>query len=150
MALGLWRGFVKETISFVSWICALIVAFIFIDDGVAYLTRYINVVSVRIVLAFGFFFISTLIVGGLVNLIVVQLSSSKQVGLNLTDRFLGLGFGFLRGIVASAVLVLLAGLTPLPGHSDWINSSLLLHFQESALWLRSFFPQALAENFKFP
>jgi membrane protein required for colicin V production len=149
MVLGLWRGFVKEAISFVSWVCAFIVAFVFIDYGMAYLTPYMNVTSVGIVLAFGFFFIGTLIVGGLANLIVAQLYN-KQVHSNLGDRLLGLGVGFFRGVAASAVLVLLAGLTPIPGHSHWVNSPLLLHFQEGALWLRSFFPHEIAENFKFP
>lgn len=150
MMLGLWRGFLKEAISLGSWVCAFIVAFLFINRGAAYLNNYINVASVRIVLAFGLLFVSMLIVGGLVNLIVAQLYNRKQVDLNLTDRLLGLGFGFLRGVAASAMLVLLAGLTPLPGHADWTNSTLLLHFQEGALWLRSFFPQELAKNFKFP
>jgi membrane protein required for colicin V production len=146
--LGLWRGFIKEAISFGAWVGAFIVAFLFIDDGATYLTQYINIASVRIVLAFGFLFIITLIIGGLVNLIVAQIR--KQTELSVTDRVLGLGFGFLRGVAVSAVLVLSAGLTPIPENTDWANSSLLLHFQEVALWLRSFFPLELAENFKFP
>jgi membrane protein required for colicin V production len=148
MVLGLWRGFIKEAISFGAWVCAFFVAFLFIDYGATYLTQYINVASVRIVLAFGFFFITTLVIGGLVNLIVAQWR--RQTELNLTDRLLGFGFGFLRGLAVSTVVVLLAGLTPIPGNTDWVNSSLLLHFQEAALWLRSFFPLELAENFKFP
>lgn len=146
--LGLWRGFLREAISLGAWICAFIMAFLFVDEGAAYLDRYIGIPPVSITLAFGGLFLCMLMLGGLVNLIVAQLV--EPTGLSGTDRLLGVLFGLLRGGAFVAVLVLLAGLTPLPQDVWWKQSPLLPHFQQAALWLRGFLPPELAGYFKFP
>ncbi len=146
---GLWRGFLKEAISLVAWIAAFFVAFLFVEDGAAYLTKYIGIPAVRIVLAFGVLFLSTLMLGGLVNLIVAQLM--QHTGLSGTDRLLGLIFGLLRGGAIITILVLLAGLNqPLTQNPWWKQSLLLPYFQQAAVWLREYLPPAVAEHFKFP
>ena len=146
--LGLWRGFLKEAISLAAWVCAFIIAFTFVDDGAAFLAPYIGVPSVCIIVAFGGLFLCTLILGGLVNLTVAQLV--QHTGLSSTDRMLGVIFGLLRGGALVTILVLLAGLTPLPQDPGWKQSPLLPHFQQAALWLRGFLPDELARNVKFP
>lgn len=146
--LGLWRGFLKEAISLIAWVTAFIVAFLFVEEGASYLTRYIGVPSVRIVLAFGILFLGTLILGGLVNLVVAQLV--QHTGLSGTDRLLGLVFGLLRGGAVVTILVLLASLTPLPQDHWWKQSLLLPPFQQAAVQLRAYLPPAIAEHFKFP
>ena len=148
MLISLWRGFLKEAISLASWVIALIIAFTFVESGAAYLTEYIGIPSVRIILAFGVLFLITLLLGGLVNLLVAQLV--EHTGLTGTDRMLGIVFGLLRGAALITVLVLLAGLTPLPKDPWWSQSLFLPHFQKAALWLRNFLPPVLAENFQFP
>jgi len=145
---GLLRGFLKEVISLVAWIAAFFVAFMFVEDGATYLTKYVGIPQVRIVLAFGILFLCTLLVGGLINLIVAQLI--EKTGLTGTDRLLGLVFGLVKGGAIVTVLVLLAGLTPLPQNPWWKQSVLLPRFQQAAVWLRGRLPPAIAENFKFP
>lgn len=147
LLISLWRGFLKEAISLAAWIAAFIVAFLFVEDGVAYLTQYIGVPSVRIIVAFGGLFLATLFMGGLVNLIVAQLV--QRAPLSATDRMLGVFFGLLRGVAIVSILVLLAGLTPLPQDPWWDQSSLLPYFQRTALWLRGFLPPELAEHIQF-
>ncbi len=71
-------------------------------------------------------------------------------GLTGTDRVLGMAFGLARGAAVIAVLVLAAGLTPLPKDPWWQQALLLRHFQESAVWLRDFLPPELAQNIRFP
>lgn len=145
---GLLRGLLKEAISLGAWIAAFFMAFTFVEDGAAYLTKYVGIPQVRIVLAFGVLFLCTLIIGGLINLIVAQLI--EKTGLTGTDRLLGLVFGLVKGGVIVTVLVLLAGLTPLPQNAWWKQSVLLPHFQQVAVWLRGRLPPTVAENFKFP
>jgi membrane protein required for colicin V production len=147
--IGLWRGFLKEAISLVAWVAAFFVAFLFVEEGAAYLSRYIGIPPVRIVLAFGALFLGTLMLGGLVNLIVAQLM--ERTGLSGTDRLLGLVFGLLRGVALITILVLLAGLNlPLTENPWWKQSLLLPYFQQMAVWLREYLPPAVAEHFKFP
>ena len=42
-----------------------------------------------------------------------------------------------RGAVIVAILVMLAGLTPIPQDPWWQDSQLLGYFEELALWMRS-------------
>ncbi len=52
------------------------------------------------------------------------------------DRFGGMIFGAVRGMVVVTVVVILAGLTPLPKDSWWTESTVIPPFQLLAVWLR--------------
>jgi len=145
--LSLWRGFVMEAISLVSWITALWVAMIFFQDLAHLMQDWIDTPSIRDITAFAILFVGTVLVGGLVNYLAGQLVA--KTGLTATDRVLGMLFGIARGVVIVAVLVLLAGLTALPQDPWWKEALLLGHFQDMALWLRSFLPANIAENIRF-
>ena len=145
--LSLWRGFVTEAISLLSWIVGLWVAVVFFQDLAHLMKDWIDTPSIRDVSAFAILFIGTVLVGGLVNYLAGQLVA--KTGLTATDRVLGMLFGIARGIVIVAVLVLLAGLTALPQDPWWQEALLLQHFQDMALWLRSFLPANIAENIRF-
>ena len=145
--LSLWRGFVTEAISLVSWVVALWVAVVFFQDLAHLMKDWIDRPSIRDVSAFAILFVGTVLIGGLVNYLAGQLVA--KTGLTATDRALGMLFGIARGIVIVAVLVLLAGLTALPQNPWWQEALLLGHFQDMALWLRSFLPANIAENIHF-
>ena len=147
MLIGLWRGLLREVISLATWIAAFAIAFLFAEDGAAHLAPYLDVPSLRVAAAFGGLFLATLLLGGLVGIVASQLVD--YTGLTGTDRVLGMVFGLGRGAVVIAILVLAAGLTPLPKDHWWRQSLLLPHFQESALWLRGLLPPDLAKNFEF-
>jgi membrane protein required for colicin V production len=145
--LSLWRGFVREALSLASWIVALWVAILFFERLGGWLARWIDTPSISDVVAFTILFVSTVVLGGLVNLLAGQLVA--RTGLTATDRALGMVFGIARGVVIVAVLVLLAGLTTLPEDPWWSESLLLRHFQDLALWLRSFLPPDVAGNIHY-
>ncbi|MGD2076119.1 MAG: CvpA family protein [Gammaproteobacteria bacterium] len=145
--LSLWRGFVKEALSLTTWVLALWVAILFFEKLGNWLTRWIDTPSISDVVAFAALFISTVLLGGLVNFLAGQLVA--KTGLTATDRALGMVFGIARGMVIVAVLVLLAGLTALPQDPWWSESLLLVHFKDMALWLRSFLPPDVAENIHY-
>lgn len=145
--IGVWRGFMREVLSLAAWIAAFLISFVFAETAAAYLTDYISVPSVRTVVAFGGLFLVTLFIGGLINILVAQMIEST--GLSGTDRMIGVVFGVLRGVAIVAILVLLAGLTPVPQDPWWSQSLFLPHFQQLALWLRDFLPPGVAENISF-
>ena len=62
---------------------------------------------------------------------------------------LGIVFGIARGALVVGVLVLMAGLTPLPQDSWWEQSVLLGRFEAMALWMRSYLPPEVAAYFTF-
>ena len=145
--ISLMRGFVKEALSLAAWLVAFWVAMTFSYRLDALIVDYIHSPSVRFIAAFSILFLVTLIAGALVNYLATQLV--KKTGMSGTDRMLGVVFGIARGIAIVAVLVLGAGLTPLPQESWWNHSMLLGYFQDLALWMRDYLPPDVAANFKF-
>jgi membrane protein required for colicin V production len=147
MLIGLWRGLLREVISLATWIAAFAIAFLFAEDGATHLMPYIDVPSLRAAAAFGGLFLATLLLGGLVGILASYLVD--YTGLTGTDRVLGMVFGLGRGAIVIAILVLAAGLTPMPRDPWWQQSLLVPHFQDTALWLRGMLPPDLAQNFRF-
>ncbi len=145
--IGLWRGFLREVLSLAAWIVAFGVAVFFLEDGVALLADYVTVISVRVILSFGGLFLAALLVAGIVNIVLGQIV--LRSALRGIDRGIGGGFGCLRGIAMIAVLVLLAGFTPLPHDPWWEQSRLLPYFEQMASGLRELLPADYGELLKF-
>ena len=144
--ISLIRGFVREALSLAVWVLAFFVAWTFFRELAQHLTWF-SLPSVRLGVALAIPFLTTLLVGGLVNYLVGQLVD--KTGLTGTDRLIGMLFGAARGVLLVTLLILLAGLTPLPNDPWWNESQLIGYFQELALWLKTLLPEDLAEKFRF-
>lgn len=140
--VGLLRGFIREAFALLVWILAVWVGLTFSQDFAPLLQSHIQTPSVRIAAAFAALFMLTLLVGGLVGYLLAQLV--QMTGFSGTDRLLGLLFGVARGALLVSVLVLLAGVTPMPNDPWWKESALIPPFQKLALWLREQLPAGLA------
>ncbi len=145
--ISLVRGFVREAFSLAIWVLAFWVGWNFFRDLEVPLRAWIDSPTARLGIAFAALMIATLIVGGLVNFLLIQLV--ERTGMSGTDRLIGMVFGAARGILLVAVLVLLAGLTPLPEEGFWFDSVLVGYFEELALWLRDLLPPEFAERFRY-
>ena len=71
--ISLIRGFVREAFSLAIWVLALWVAWTFFRDMAPLVAPWIDTPSVQLGLAFAGLLIATLIIGGLVNYLLVQL-----------------------------------------------------------------------------
>ena len=145
--LSLFRGFVREAVALVTWLVALWVAMAFYEDLAAILSQWISLPSAQRITAFAVLFICVLLLGAIVNFLASKLVN--KTGLTGTDKLLGIIFGVARGGVIVAILVLLAGLTPLPQDPWWQDSQLLGYFQELAMWMRSYLPNEIADNITY-
>ena len=145
--ISLMRGFVREALSLAGWIAAFWVALAFSGVVARWFEGYVSVPSVRVGIAFAGIFFGVLLLGGIVlrfaGLVV------EKTGMSGTDRTLGIVFGVLRGIVITALLVLLAGLTALPRDPWWSQSVLLPHLVELAGEIRAFLPPDVQELIRF-
>jgi membrane protein required for colicin V production len=145
--ISLIRGFVKEAISLATWVLAIWVSLKYTPFVSSYLVELVDVPSLRLGIAGLILFISVLIVGALVNYIIGQLVD--KTGFSGTDRTLGAVFGVLRGVLVVALIVILAGLTPIPQDPWWKQSYLLPKVQEKVVMYKAYLPEEIAENFDF-
>ena len=130
--ISLVRGFVKEAVSLVIWISAFFIASKFYVNLASLLTS-ISDQTLRNAAAIAILFITTLIIGALVNYLIGQLVS--KTGLSGTDRLLGLVFGALRGVlVTSAILFFMDAFTPASSSDWWVKSQLIPEFTLIVEW----------------
>lgn len=145
--IGLFRGFIKEAFSLLTWLVAIWLGLRFSQPFSLYFNDYIDLPSVRIGVAFMCLLIVTLILGSMLSFLISQIID--KTGLSGTDRFVGFLFGIVRGMVVISLVVLLAGLTPLPQDPWWSQSLLIEPFQELSVWLRAQIPEGITEYFSY-
>lgn len=133
--ISLRQGFVKEALSLLTWVVAAIVAWLFSDSLSLFFVDYIDTPSLRKIIAVVSLFVVALISGGIINALIDKLV--KFSGLTGTDRFLGMVFGGLRGVLMVVVLVGLASYLPIKQDSWWSDSILLSYFEDMAQWSKS-------------
>lgn len=143
--ISLVRGFVKESISLASWIVAGFIAFRYFTPLAELLEPYIESTTIRAGTSFGVLFVSSLVVGAIVNFMASQ--AVAKTGLTGTDKSLGVVFGAARGVLIVTMLVLLAGLTPMPSEPWWGDSAMIEYFADMANWLKDIMPQDVANRF---
>lgn len=143
--ISLIRGFVKESISLVTWIIAGLLALRYYAPMADLLEPFINSATLRNWVGGGILFVATLIVGAIVNFIVSQLVS--KTGLSGTDKTLGVVFGGARGVLIVTMIVLLASLTPMPEATWWQDSAMIGFFQQLAEWIQGVLPMDAVGKF---
>ena len=130
---GLFRGFVKELIALIVWALAIWLAYTYSDILNQYLVPYINDYRLRATISFILILIATLVAGALVNSILSFIL--KRSGLSGTDRLLGMGFGFIRGVFIVSLIMLMVRMADLPYHQYSSQSKLYAQFQPLVNWM---------------
>lgn len=123
-AFGLWRGFIKEVLSLLSWIAALVVARLYSEPFAGLLTGMIESSSIRYVTAFCILFVAVILTGTLINHFMAKVLTIT--GLKFFDKLLGAVFGVARGTVI--VLVILFILNVFVSETEWWQQSTLIPY----------------------
>jgi membrane protein required for colicin V production len=74
---------------------------------------------------------------------------TKNTKLTFMGRLGGMVLGGVRGAILVTVVVILAGLTPLPKDSWWTESTVLPPFQILAVWLRDHISSDMAKYINY-
>ena len=142
--VGAIRGFIKEAFSLVVWVAAFLVAFQYSGVLAMQLESHIELPSARTSLAFVSLFLLVLLVGGLITFLVGKLV--EKTGLSGTDRLFGGVFGGVRGLFIVLLIILVAGLTPIPQDPWWKQSKMVQSLLPLAEWSSQFLPDRIREH----
>jgi membrane protein required for colicin V production len=144
MLVSLFRGFLREAFSLLIWVAAVYAGLQAAGPLALRMDPWIDMPSVRLIVAFVGVFVLVLIVGGLLNYLLGKLIAST--GLSGTDRLFGALFGALRGLAIVMVAVIIARFTPFTEDPWWQESRLLPEFERLAAWAVVQFPESLQDH----
>ncbi len=138
---GLFRGFVKEVVALCVWVLAIWLGFNHSQQLDPWLHSYIQEQSARSAVAFIIILFGTLLVGGIVNTILSFIL--KRSGLSGTDRTLGMGFGFIRGVFIVALVMVAVRMTSLPYQEYAQKSTLYSRFDPVVALIYGHLPEVI-------
>ena len=145
--ISVLRGATREVMALASWIGATLTAIYFAVPVAGLWPAQLTSPTVRIGAAFVVVMLVSLLLFSLVSIALSQMV--RKAGLTSTDRTLGAVFGLVRGVLILVVLVLLAGLTPLPREPAWRNAMFSAPLVELAIYVRSYLPRSIADEIRF-
>ncbi|AFP85486.1 putative membrane protein, required for colicin V production [secondary endosymbiont of Heteropsylla cubana] len=130
---SLIRGFIHEGLSLITWICAFFLANRYYSSLAIYFTSFKEKL-VRNFIAMSLIFISTIVIGYMINCFVGSLVEKSVF--STTDRVLGLCFGAVRGILLVSVGVFVINVfTDFSRSPDWQQSKCIPHFLKIIRWI---------------
>ncbi|HET7633141.1 MAG TPA: CvpA family protein [Burkholderiales bacterium] len=144
---SIMRGLVREVLALVAWVVAFVVARMWAVDGAHYVPSAVTDPALRVVIAFVVLFLVALIAMGFLTRAVSALV--RVSGLGFVDRGLGAMFGFARGVLIVTIVVLIAGMTPLPHDAAWRNAVLRGPFESLAVSVKPWLPRDLSTRISY-
>jgi membrane protein required for colicin V production len=145
--LGLWRGVIGEILAIAAWVAAFLVARAGAEDVAAMLGGMIAQPAMRLLVAYAAIVVVVLVLFAVGRRLLSLLV--RAAGLGLPDRLLGAAFGVLRGLLVVLVLVMLAGLTPVPAQDWWRAAVLAPPLETAVIAAKPWLPQELAKRIKY-
>lgn len=141
------RGLVKEILSLLSWIIALVVANAYGQDLAVLLPDVIPGGTTRLIVAFIALFLG-------VRLLMMMLTMAmdaviKASGLSVADRGLGGLFGLARGLVIVLAVVLVCGMTAIPQQPFWKEALFSPLAETAARTVKPFLPGDMSRHVSF-
>lgn len=147
LLVGVTRGVVSEVLALLAWVAAFIAARMWAIPAGNLLLAELSDPLWRQLAGFVGVFVAVLILFALLRWVMSLLL--KAAGLRPLDRLLGAVFGVLRGVLVILVLVLLAGLTPLPQQYWWRQAMLSPPLETAVLAIKPGLPPELAKRIQY-
>jgi len=136
--VGIYRGFVKETLSVASWALAAFVAFRYGEQASIYVKPYVTKEPLDLAIAYVAVFLISLIVFSVISHIISQIFDSS--GMKGIDRSIGSIFGAIRAAAIIVILVLVGRFMAMDNQQWWMDSQFIPYFEPLVEWFKSFLP----------
>jgi membrane protein required for colicin V production len=140
---GLWRGLIKEVLSLLTWIAALLVARVYSEPLSNSLAGMIESSGARYVTAFAIIFVLVMMTGTLINHLMAKLLT--VTGLKLVDRLAGGVFGIARGVIIVLVILFITSVF-VSENPLWQESALIPYGMSLIDWSRLFIEDLAGVN----
>jgi membrane protein required for colicin V production len=147
VVISVLRGLVKEVLSLLGWIVALVVANAYSESLAVLLPDVIPGNVTRLIVAFIALFIGVRLLMALLTMALEEFI--KATGLTVADRGLGSLFGLARGAVIVLTIVLICGMTALPQQPFWKDALFSPYAETAARSVKPFLPGDLARHVQF-
>lgn len=140
MIIGFKRGFIREIISLIIWILALMLPIAFSQDLAPLFIGFSKNEHIQVGVSFVAIFLAVFIIGLIINFIMKQVVS--KTGMSGVDHFGGLIFGVFRGVALLAVLVAFLGITVFVKSASYQHSALVPRFEVVINKAKSIIPES--------
>lgn len=147
LLLGLWRGVVSEVLALVAWVAAFLAARAWAQPVGELLSGMVSEPGLRYAGGFALVLVAVLVAFALGRLVLSLLL--RAVGLGLTDRLLGAGFGIVRGVLIALVGVLLGGMTALPKAPWWRDAWLAPPLETAVIAAKPWLPAEVGKRIRY-
>ncbi|QTS84089.1 CvpA family protein [Coxiella endosymbiont of Amblyomma nuttalli] len=141
IVIGVFRGFLREVVSLITWIAAVVVAFKYVNFVQVDLKSWITSDSVRYATTLIGLFLTVFIIGMFLNMLVHALVNKSKFG--IIDRLLGIFFGTVRGLLIIVILLMFINVRNIQDGSALAQSQLVPDFKPTVIWLKQFLPHQL-------
>jgi membrane protein required for colicin V production len=139
--IGIVRGFVKESLSLLSWVIAIWAAARFGASAAGWLSTWIADPVIRLWAGRLLVLVGALVIGSIIGAVIGHLVNHSV--LTGTNRALGMLFGLARGVLVAALGVLVLQMAGFEQEPWWRDSQLVPHVAPVGEWLRSLAEQGL-------
>jgi membrane protein required for colicin V production len=138
--VGVMRGFIKESLSLISWILAVWLATTFSVEAGEFINQFIHIPNpkFRMTAGFALIFIGTLFAFAVISYVVIKIFVRGPI--KGVDRVLGIGFGALRGAAIIVALLIFTRAAGFESSDWWANSVHIAKFEPLMEYAESLMP----------
>jgi len=148
VAVGLYRGFIKEALSLAAWVLAAAAAWFLADKVGSLMKSMIAEPTMRVIVGFVLIFVVVFALTAVAKHYLHQFFMSR-VYLKVPNYLFGAAIGGLRGGFIVIVAFLIAGLTALPQQDWWRSSEIAPHIQPLAMKVADYLPRDVARHIRY-
>ena len=141
--ISLFRGFIREAMSLITWVVAVWLVLHFSDVFVDYLKTYVHSPGLQLAISALLVVMGTLIVGLMLSQCIMMMV--RFTGLSGLDRLVGFFCGIARGGLIVLLLLVMGKTAHLDQRDWWKHSQMVVQFKPAMEWMQAWLPSHLDE-----